>query len=210
MKEELARLELLINFRERIYSGNGRLLQGDIYRSWVDGRAAWREIKSDCLGKSEPPLPSEPPRTTPWCPRRATFSPGCRAAYQPRNEEHEEHTYRGISGPLSSPRLSFSTGPSRGGEGRHDESIASILPNSDKPAQCVIRPLEINCVLEHERNLPAYFHRPLTQRITGNRSYSDNSAGMAGRTGLISNQEFRSGAVRFYGRKDCSRRGWPG
>lgn len=38
-----------------MYSGNGRLLQGDIYRRGVDGRAAWREIKSDCLGKSEPP-----------------------------------------------------------------------------------------------------------------------------------------------------------
>lgn len=44
----------LINFTGRIYSGNGKLLQGDIYRGGADGRAAWREIKSDCLGKSEP------------------------------------------------------------------------------------------------------------------------------------------------------------
>lgn len=44
----------LINFTGRIYSGNGNLLQGDIYRGGADGRAAWREIKSDCLGKSEP------------------------------------------------------------------------------------------------------------------------------------------------------------
>lgn len=44
----------LINFTGWIYSGNGKLLQGDIYRGGVDGRAAWREIKSDCLGKSEP------------------------------------------------------------------------------------------------------------------------------------------------------------
>lgn len=44
----------LINFTGWIYSGNGKLLQGDIYRGGADGRAAWREIKSDCLGKSEP------------------------------------------------------------------------------------------------------------------------------------------------------------
>lgn len=44
----------LINFSRRIYSGNGKLLQDDIYRRGMDGRAAWREIKSDCLGKSEP------------------------------------------------------------------------------------------------------------------------------------------------------------
>lgn len=44
----------LSNFTGWIYSGNGKLLQGDIYRGGADGRAAWREIKSDCLGKSEP------------------------------------------------------------------------------------------------------------------------------------------------------------
>lgn len=44
----------LINFTGWIYSGNGKLLQGDIYRGGADGRAAWREIKSDCLGKSGP------------------------------------------------------------------------------------------------------------------------------------------------------------
>lgn len=44
----------LINFTGWIYSGNGKLLQGDIYRGGADRRAAWREIKSDCLGKSEP------------------------------------------------------------------------------------------------------------------------------------------------------------
>lgn len=49
-----ARRFRLINFTGRIYSGNGKLLQGDIYRGGADGRAAWREIKSDCLGKSEP------------------------------------------------------------------------------------------------------------------------------------------------------------
>lgn len=32
---------------------------------------------------------------------------GCRAAYQPRNEEHEEHTYRNISRPLSYLKVSF-------------------------------------------------------------------------------------------------------
>lgn len=63
----------LINFAERMYSGNGRLLQGDIYRRGVDGRAAWREIKSDCLGKSEPPPPT--PRALNRRPRLLVVSP---------------------------------------------------------------------------------------------------------------------------------------
>lgn len=91
----------LINFARRMYSGNGRLLQGDIYRRGVDGRAAWREIKSDCLGKSE--LPSTGRRARTPFGSGHLLPRGCRAAYQPRNEEHEEHTYRGISGPLSCP-----------------------------------------------------------------------------------------------------------
>lgn len=95
----------LINFTGRIYSGNGKLLQGDIYRGGADGRAAWREIKSDCLGKSEPStraigtaatLRARPAGTPSFLP------PSRRTAYQSRNEEHEEHTYRDISGPSSS------------------------------------------------------------------------------------------------------------
>lgn len=96
----------------------------------MDGRAAWREIKSDCLGKSEPPLPSKPHH--PVVPESGHLLSGCRAAYQPRNEEHEEHTYRGISGPLSSPRLSFPRvrlDPSEGGGGgeRRNETVSQVF-----------------------------------------------------------------------------------
>lgn len=138
--------ELLINFRERIYSGNGRLLQGDIYRSWVDGRAAWREIKSDCLGKSEPPLPSEPrtTTTTPWCPSRATFFPVA-VLHTSHETKNTKNIRIGALADLCRPRGSLFHGSvsegGGGGGGRGERNrIASILPNSDKPAQCVIRP----------------------------------------------------------------------
>lgn len=97
----------LINFTGWIYSGNGNLLQGDIYRGEADGRAAWREIKSDCLGKSESSTRAIGTTPPPFVLVRNTFLPPSHcAAYQPRNEEHEGHTYRNISGPPSSPASS--------------------------------------------------------------------------------------------------------
>lgn len=89
-----------INFAGRIYSGNGKLLQGDIYRGGADGRAAWREIKSDCLGKSEPstraigtavafpPPPSPCPPGTPTTHLRSAKSPCCIPAAKRRNTKN--------------------------------------------------------------------------------------------------------------------------
>lgn len=179
----------LINFARRIYSGNGRLLQGDIYRSWVDGRAAWREIKSDCLGKSEPPLCHRQP----LCNHAAVLSrrgghllsrADCRTAYQPRNEEHEEHTYRSISGPLSYPQASLFLASvsthSKAARSRPAVSFHALLihlllligdrgkyfPNSDKAAQCVIRPVEINCRGTRAESSPRLFLPAANSRIS--------------------------------------------
>lgn len=76
------------------------------------------------------------------------LSPSRRAAYQPRSEEHEEHTYRNISGPSSSPTVSSPRVPTlqpiRVLRARRDDVTArayprKYFPNSDKAPRCIIR-----------------------------------------------------------------------